>query len=46
MKKMSMDNKNPLGTKPISKLMIKFAVPSIIAMLVSSIYNIVDQLFI
>lgn len=37
---------NPLGTEPISKLMVKFAVPSIIAMLVSSIYNIVDQLFI
>ncbi len=41
-----MENQNPLGTKPISKLMVKFAVPSIIAMLVSSIYNIVDQLFI
>ena len=43
---MQLGNENPLGTKPISKLMIKFAVPSIIAMLVSSIYNIVDQLFI
>ena len=37
---------NPLGTESISKLMIKFAIPSIIAMLVSSVYNIVDQLFI
>ena len=37
---------NPLGTESISKLMFKFAVPSIVAMLVSSIYNIVDQLFI
>ncbi len=37
---------NPLGTEPISKLMLKFAIPSIIAMLVSSVYNIVDQLFI
>ena len=35
-----------LATAPISKLMIKFAVPSIIAMLVGAIYNIVDQLFI
>lgn len=43
---MESENQNPLGTKPISKLMVKFAVPSIIAMLVSSIYNIVDQLFI
>ena len=37
---------NPLGTEPIPKLMLKFAIPSIIAMLVSSVYNIVDQLFI
>lgn len=35
-----------LGTAPIGGLMLKFAVPSIIAMLVSAIYNIVDQIFI
>lgn len=37
---------NPLGYAPVSKLMVKFAVPSIIGMLVSALYNIVDQLFI
>jgi Na+-driven multidrug efflux pump len=37
---------NPLGIEPIPKLMWKFALPSIIAMLVSALYNIVDQLFI
>lgn len=37
---------NPLGTQSVSKLMVKFAVPSIIAMLVGALYNIVDQLFI
>jgi putative MATE family efflux protein len=37
---------NPLGTEKISKLMWKFAIPSIIAMMVSALYNIVDQLFI
>ncbi|HAE52473.1 MAG TPA: MATE family efflux transporter [Ruminococcus sp.] len=37
---------NPLGTESVSKLMFKFAVPSIIGMLVSALYNIVDQLFI
>ena len=37
---------NPLGSEPIGKLMTKFAVPSIIAMLVGALYNIVDQLFI
>ncbi len=37
---------NPLGVSPVGGLMVKFAVPSVIAMLVGSIYNIVDQLFI
>lgn len=37
---------NPLGTEPIGSMLAKFAVPSIIAMLVSSLYNIVDQFFI
>lgn len=39
-------NKNPLGTEKISRLLSQFAIPSIIAMLVSSLYNIVDQFFI
>ncbi|MBU4438928.1 MAG: MATE family efflux transporter [Acetobacterium sp.] len=37
---------NTLGTDPIGKLMVKFAVPSIIAMVVNALYNIVDQIFI
>ena len=37
---------NPLGYEKISKLLIKFAVPSVVAMLVGSLYNIVDQIFI
>lgn len=37
---------NPLGTEKVSKLMLKFAIPSIVAMLVGALYNIVDQLFI
>ena len=37
---------NPLGYKPIPSLLKSFAIPSIIAMLVSSLYNIVDQIFI
>lgn len=41
-----MKTENPLGTAPVSKLMFKFAIPSIIAMLVGALYNIVDQLFI
>lgn len=37
---------NPLASEPVSELMVKFAVPSIVAMLVGALYNIVDQLFI
>ena len=37
---------NPLGSAPVGRLMVKFAVPSVIAMLVGAIYNIVDQFFI
>jgi Na+-driven multidrug efflux pump len=37
---------NPLGTEPVGTLLRKFAIPSIIAMLVGSLYNMVDQLFI
>lgn len=39
-------SQNPLGVKPIRSLMVQFAIPSVIAMLVGSIYNLVDQLFI
>jgi len=34
------------GTESINKLLLKFAVPAIISMVVNSIYNIVDQIFI
>ena len=37
---------NPLGTEPVGRLLLKFAVPSIISGLVGALYNIVDQLFI
>ena len=37
---------NPLGYETESSLLKKFAIPSIISMLVSSLYNIVDQIFI
>lgn len=37
---------NILGTEKIGKLMIKFAIPCVISMLVNALYNIVDQIFI
>lgn len=41
-----MKNENPLGSEKIGTLLTRFAVPSIIAMLVSALYNMVDQFFI
>lgn len=35
-----------LGTEKISKLMLKFSVPCVLSLLVSALYNIVDQIFI
>lgn len=37
---------NPLGEEPTGALLKRFAIPSIVAMLVSALYNIVDQFFI
>lgn len=44
-----MDNKQTtleLGTKPIGKLLLQYAIPAIIAMTASSLYNMVDSIFI
>lgn len=38
--------KNPMGTRSIPKLLLSLAVPAIVANLVNSLYNIVDQIFI
>src|SRR5574344_12255 len=35
-----------LGTKPIGSLLIKYATPAVIAMTASSLYNIIDAIFI
>ena len=35
-----------LETQPIGSLMVKYAVPSVISLLVAALYNIVDQIFI
>lgn len=38
--------KNPLESEPIGKLMLKYSLPAIASSLVSSVYNIVDQIFV
>lgn len=40
------EENNIMGIAPIPKLLAKFAIPSVISMLVNSIYNLVDQIFI
>ncbi len=35
-----------LGTKPISKLLLQYSLPAIIAMTASSLYNMIDSIFI
>lgn len=40
------EKRSPFATEPIGRLIVKFAVPSVIALLVNSLYNIVDQIFI
>ena len=41
-----MDDNKILGSEKISKLLRKFAVPCIISLIISALYNIVDQIFI
>lgn len=40
------EKQSPFATEPIGRLIVRFAVPSVIALLVNSLYNIVDQIFI
>ncbi len=45
----TMDNKKAtleLGTEPVGKLLLRFALPAIVAMVASSLYNMVDSIFI
>ena len=41
-------NNNPLtlGTESVKKLLLRYAIPSIVAMLSSSLYNMIDSIFI
>ena len=39
-------NANPLGSEKVGVLLRKYAIPSIISLIINSLYNIVDQIFI
>lgn len=44
---MQQDNRTKeLGTRPIGELLMKYAVPAVVAMTASSLYNMVDRIFI
>lgn len=43
---MNTDNLSFMGKEKISKLMFKFSIPCVLSLLVSALYNIVDQIFI
>ncbi len=45
-KRMKQSNNNYLSEDNIGRLMLKFSIPCIMSLLVSSLYNIVDQIFI
>lgn len=38
--------KSPFATEPVGRLIARFAIPCVISLLVNSLYNIVDQIFI
>lgn len=40
------ETENFLGTQKISRLMLKFCIPCVLSLLVSALYNIVDQIFV
>ena len=46
MEQAASETHSPFATEPIGRLILKFAIPSVIALLVNSLYNIVDQIFI
>ena len=39
-------DRNPLGEQPIGRLILSYAIPSIVSTLVGALYNMVDQIFI
>ena len=41
-----MKNKLELGSAPLGKLMVKLAIPSIVAFLINILYNVVDRIYI
>lgn len=45
-KQNTMDTSSILGSMPVGKLLMRFSIPCVMSLLVSALYNIVDQIFI
>ena len=45
MKENSEEKQSIFATEPIGRLIVKFAVPCVISLVVNALYNIVDQIF-
>lgn len=41
-----MDKSDALGSEKLSKLILRFAIPSIIGMMITALYNVVDRIFV
>ena len=41
-----MERADPLGEEKVSNLLVKYSVPATVGMLVNSLYNVVDRIFI
>ena len=39
-------NRNPLESEPLTKLLLKYSVPTTLTLMVNYIYNIADQIFV
>lgn len=46
MEQINKEASSPFATQPVGKLILRFAIPCVISLVVNSLYNIVDQIFI
>ena len=46
MEKTETRKENIMGTMPVGNLLIKMSIPMVISMLVQSVYNVVDSIFV
>ena len=46
MEDIKQEGKSPFATQPVGRLILRFAIPCVISLVVNSLYNIVDQIFI